>query len=42
MSYKVYFHISIEILTTDIIVMAKELLLFFSNKVLLQDYIWKC
>ena len=31
----------IEILTTDIF-MTKELVLAFSNQVLLQDYIWKC
>ena len=41
-TYQASLFISIKILTADIIFMTKELLLAFSNKVLLQDYIWKC
>ena len=38
-TYQVPFFNFIEILTTDIIFMTKELVLAFSNQVLLQDYI---
>ena len=41
-TYQVPFHIFIEILATDIIFMTKELLLDFSNQVLLQAFTWKC
>ena len=40
-THQVSFFNFIEILTTDIIFMAKELVLAFSNQVILKDYIWK-
>ena len=41
-TYQVSFLNFIEILTTDIIFMTKEIVLAFSNEVFLQDYIWMC
>ena len=37
-TYQVSFYIFIAILTTDIIFMTKELLLAFSNQVLMEDF----
>ena len=42
LNIKYLFFNFIEIMTTNVIFMTKELVLALSNQVFLEDYIWKC